>query len=195
MGEMNTKRLTLRPVVDTDLDAIAWMMTDPEVCRYIGDGTPRTRDRVAQSVSFARRMWADRGFGPFTIELAEADSAPRPPDLENARFVGVCLLLPIARSGTDPRDFAQRGPEIEIGYWLARDEWGLGYATEASGAVLGWARSAEGPALERVIAVTNPAHKASQRVLEKIGMSKVGMTDAYYDAETILYEIGSPGQG
>ncbi len=176
----------MRPVDTADLDAIASFMSDPEVCRYLGDGKPRTRDRVARSVAFARRMWAERGFGPFAIERKGLSGGA---GTENV-FVGVCLLLPIARSGTDPADFEARGPEIEFGYWLARGAWGHGYATEAARAVLAWAVAGDGARQERVIAVTNPANEASKRVLEKVGMRLVGQTDAYYDAVTTLYEIG-----
>ena len=111
---------------------------------------------------------------PFAIERAD-------------RFLGVCLLVPIACSGMDPSDFDARGPEIEIGYWIAREAWGQGYAPEAARAVLRWAMSDSGAALERVIAVTHPAHERSQRVLERIGMRRVGETDAYYDTTTSLY--------
>ena len=98
--------------------------------------------------------------------------------------------LPDRALGIDTTDLDARGPEIEIGYWLARDAWGRGYATEASRAVLAWAMSAEGPALERVVGVTLPENNASKRVLEKIGMRLVGDTDAYYDSVTTLFETG-----
>jgi RimJ/RimL family protein N-acetyltransferase len=170
-----TDRLALRPVDAGDLEPLAAMMRDPEVCRFIGDGRPRSRERVERTVRFAAHLWRERGFGLFAIE-------------REGRFLGVCLLVPIARSGTDPGAFEARGPEIEIGYWLARDAWGQGYATEAAGAVLRWAMSDAGAALDRVIAVTHPSHERSQRVLGRIGMERVGETDAYYDTTTVLFE-------
>jgi RimJ/RimL family protein N-acetyltransferase len=172
---LRTDRLRLRPLDAGDLEPLAAMMRDPEVCRFIGDGRPRSRERVERTIRFAEVLWQGRGFGPFAIEReGEGD------------FLGVCLLLPIAYSGADPADLAARGPDIEIGYWLARDAWGVGYATEAARAVLRWAMSGAG--LDRVIAVTHPSHERSQRVLERIGMRRIGETDAYYDATTTLYE-------
>ena len=110
MAILHTPRLTLRPVVLADLDAIAALRADPEVCRYLGDGTPRTRDRTELTVRFAEWLWDARGYGPFVIERAADES-----EADESRFVGVCLLIPIVRSGTDPADMKQRGPEQELG--------------------------------------------------------------------------------
>jgi RimJ/RimL family protein N-acetyltransferase len=183
--DLSTDRLRLRPMAATDLDAIAGLLADPEVVRFIGDGRPRSRARAGVTVSNAVRMWDERGFGPFVIE--RSDDRGR-----GGRFVGACLLFPIARSGIDPTDLGARGPEIEIGYWLAPEFWGAGYATEAARSVLAWAVSDQGPRLERVVGVTLPANEPSKRVLERIGMVLVGETDAYYDTVTTLYE--TPGR-
>jgi RimJ/RimL family protein N-acetyltransferase len=61
---------------------------------------------------------------------------------------------------------------VELGYWIARPYWGLGYATEAARAVLDIARHSL--RLNRLVAghfVDNPA---SGRVLEKIGFRPTG---------------------
>lgn len=158
------------------------MFADPAVCRYIGDGSPRPRDRVELSLRNGLRCWQEHHFGPFIIETrATENHAPT--------FVGDCVLFPIARSGTDGADFNARGPEIEIGYRLAQHAWGHGYATEAAQAVLHWARhDPTGPRLPQLLAVTFPANTASRRVLEKLGMHYLGETNAYYDTTTSLYE-------
>jgi len=177
-----TPRLALRPPREEDLPAIINIFSDPDVCRYLGDGSTRSPDQCERSLRNALNCWRDRGFGPFMIHAAE-------------RVIGDCLLVPIVRSGADPNEFDQRGPEIEIGYRLAREHWGKGYATEAARAVLTWALGADGagPALERIIAVTYPQNAASRRVLEKLGMRCLGETDAYYNVTTVLYE--TVGQG
>jgi len=63
------------------------------------------------------------------------------------------------------------GPDIELGYKLARAHWGHGFAAEAAQACLGWAL-AERP--ERVVAIADPANARSARVLDKIGMVREG---------------------
>jgi [ribosomal protein S5]-alanine N-acetyltransferase len=61
----------------------------------------------------------------------------------------------------------------ELGYWLGRDYWGNGFATEAAGAVVGWGFERLG--LARVSAARFSDNPASGRVLEKIGMTHEGM--------------------
>ncbi len=170
-----TDRLVLRkPVVD-DLNPFTAMFSDPEVTRYIGDGSPRSPERIELGYRNGLLCWDRLGFGLFTI-------------LHNDLVIGDCMVYPIARSGTDPADFAARGPEIEIAYRLAREAWGQGFATEAARAVLDWAMSESGPALSRLIAVTHPANTPSQRVLQKLGMRCLGETDDYYNTPTTLFE-------
>jgi len=68
--------------------------------------------------------------------------------------------------------------ETELGYWIARPFWGLGYATEAGACVVTLAR--DGLRLAKLVAghfVDNPA---SGRVLEKIGFKDLGRTVQRY---------------
>jgi len=60
----------------------------------------------------------------------------------------------------------------EIGYWIARDHWGRGYATEAAGAIRDWARRMFG--VRAVIAGHFTDNAASGRVLEKCGFLYTG---------------------
>ena len=63
------------------------------------------------------------------------------------------------------------GTDIELGYKIARAHWGQGFAAEAARACLKWGL-AERP--ERVVAIVDPANARSSRVLDKIGMVRVG---------------------
>ena len=163
MTTLTTPRLTLRPPTMDDLDAFAHIFADPEVCKYIGDGKPRPRDRVEQSLRNCILCWERLGFGPFAV-------------LHQGRIIGDTLLYPIARSGTDFSDFSARGPEIEIGYRLARSAWGQGFATEAAKAAMEWAFSSAGPNLPELIAVTYPDNTASRRAFTNAGYRPVDAT-------------------
>jgi RimJ/RimL family protein N-acetyltransferase len=196
-----TERLGLRPVAWADLDDLAAMFADPAVMRYITAGEPRPRERVRQSVAWGRRLWRERGFGPFVCRLRGSGA-----------FVGDAIIVPILHSrrstgsrteasrsagGAPSCPFDERGPDIELGYRLARAHWGAGYATEAASAALHWAltpRDADDPTigggLTRLVGVTDPDNAASQRVLEKIGMRRVGVRGWYYDRELVVYEVG-----
>jgi RimJ/RimL family protein N-acetyltransferase len=74
------------------------------------------------------------------------------------------------------------GPDIELGFHLARGYWGQGYATEAARACLAWARAERA---ERVVAIVDPANQRSTRVLRRIGMSPAG-TASYFGREWLL---------
>lgn len=176
---LHTDRLLLRKPVLADVTPFAAQFSDPEVTRYLGDGSTRSAERVEHGLRNGLRCWDRLGFGPFTV-------------LNGDRVIGDCMLYPIARSGTDPTDFDARGPEIEIGYRLARHAWGQGFATEAARAALDWAMSETGPDLHRLIAVTHPDNTASQRVLTKLGMQCLGETHDYYNTATTFFEITRP---
>ncbi|MEO1128868.1 MAG: GNAT family N-acetyltransferase [Planctomycetota bacterium] len=172
---LTTPRLQLRPVTPADLDAMCAVFTDPVAMRYIGDGSVRTREQIAASLA---RSFDFSGPRPVAIWAVQRQ--------DTGEVIGDALLVPIRRSGTAADDPEGRGPDIEVGYRLAQAHWGHGFATEAAGAVLAFAMDTL--KLPRVIAVAYEANVASLRVLEKIGMRRVGLTDAYYDAELVLCE-------
>ena len=65
---------------------------------------------------------------------------------------------------------AQEPRQAEVGFTLARDQQGQGYATEALTAFLGWAFETFG--LHRVIAVTDALNAPSVAVLERVGLRR-----------------------
>ncbi|MEL7473334.1 MAG: GNAT family N-acetyltransferase [Planctomycetota bacterium] len=179
MNPLRTERLLIRPIRADDLDDFIAIFSDPEVCRYLGDGRPRSRERVELSLRNSLLCWERHGFGLCAVEADDV-------------VLGDCMITPIARSGVDATDLDVRGPEIEIGYRLGRSAWGKGYATEAARALLAWAMEADdGPRLPRLVAVAYPENAASRRVLEKIGMRHCGETEAYYDMRLSLFATGA----
>ena len=148
---LRTERLWLRPWRDGDLDAFASMNADPAVMRYFP--APLSRDETAASMARYRAHLDEHGFGFLAVEL-RADS----------RFVGALGL-------SIPRFVAHFTPCVEIGWRLARDHWGRGYATEGAQAALrdGFARLR----LKEIVAFTTPANLRSRRVMEKLGMRRV----------------------
>ncbi len=176
---ITTERLVLRPISMADLDEEHAMLSDPEVMRYISGGVPRERERVEWAIEMSERRFAERGIGIFNVRT------------HDGAFVGDGLLVPIRRSGV-PEEFWREdeayGPEIEVGYRLARDAWGKGYATEIARALVRYATEDEaGPKLDSLIGVTNPENEPSKRVLEKAGLTLLGPTAAYYDTRTELF--------
>ena len=148
---IETARLILRRWdVDGDLDDYAALCADPEVIRYIGDGSTRTRVQCAEQLRAFEQTWDERGFGLFALELATS-----------AKLIGFAGLAV-------PGFLPEIMPAVEIGWRLARPYWRQGYATEAAHAVLAFAFYRVG--LEHVVSVHVVGNEASANIMRKIGM-------------------------
>ncbi len=151
-----TARLVLRRFTAEDgADLLNELDSDPEVMRYLTGGEPSlaaavVRDQVIPSVLATYERWGGR-FGLFAAY-----------ERQGGAFLG-WFQLRAEREG--PLD------AVELGYRLRRDAWGRGYATEGARALLDKAFSELG--LQRVWAETMAVNLASQRVLEKVGLSVV----------------------
>jgi RimJ/RimL family protein N-acetyltransferase len=74
-----------------------------------------------------------------------------------------------------PRFTAHFTPCVEIGWRLAYEHWGRGYATEAAQAAVAFAFG--GLHLEELVAFTVPANQRSRKVMERIGMTRSDADD------------------
>jgi len=145
-----TARLRLRPWRDDDLAPFAALNADPRVMEFF----PAALDR-AQSDALAARIRAhlgERGFGLWAVEVSGV--APF------AGFVGLSV----------PRFEAHFTPCVEIGWRLAREHWGRGYATE--GAVAALAFGFRDLGLTEIVSFTAPANQPSRRVMSRLGMTR-----------------------
>ncbi|MDI2125697.1 GNAT family N-acetyltransferase [Yinghuangia seranimata] len=152
--ELRTDRLLLRAWRDADLDAgLAEMNADPDVMRFIADGTTRSREQSAAFVADQRRRWSEAGFGLFAVERAA--------DGEFLGWAGLAV----------PEFLPEILPAVEIGWRLRREHWGHGYATEAARAVLPFAFRDVG--LDRLVSIRHIDNEASARVMAKLGFTPV----------------------
>jgi len=156
--QLETERLSLRPPDEADLDALVPIFGDPEVMRFIGAGTPWTRERTVEGLNRWQSFWAADGFGMFIV-TRRADG----------RILGDTGLLAWDPRAWRPGSLRAIGEqaEIEIGWRFGREHWGNGYATEAARAVRDWGRATHG--FERLISLIDPENSASIRVAEKLG--------------------------
>lgn len=175
MKILRTERLTLRPWVESDVDFAFDLYSRWEVKRYIGV-VPQVMQSREEAVALLERLRAFEHpiHGHWVVE-------------ETGSAVGTVLLKSIPASGPDLP--LEPSGDTEIGWHFHPDFWGHGYASEAASAALRYAFES---GLERVVAVTNPANAASQRVCERIGMRHEGRTEAYYNAVCELYAIDAP---
>jgi RimJ/RimL family protein N-acetyltransferase len=154
--ELETPRLRLRPFTDADRDAIHAVYADPEVMRWVGHGAHRTEAETARALRGYADALRARGYG--FVAVLERSSGT---------LIGDAGLHPLAG----------RGPDVELGYTLARDAWGHGYATELGSALVAHAFDTLG--VPRVMAQVEPENAASRHVLEKLGMTERGVRLAY----------------
>jgi RimJ/RimL family protein N-acetyltransferase len=84
--------------------------------------------------------------------------------------------------------YMESGPEVELGYYLARKAWGKGYATELSRPFTKLAFTQL--ELDRVVAVVRPGNDASKNVLAKAGFAFVAH-EHHYDEDVELWEARS----
>ncbi|HZD88425.1 MAG TPA: GNAT family N-acetyltransferase [Gaiellaceae bacterium] len=150
MAELRTERLLLRQWRDSDLEPFAALNADPETMRFFP--APLAREESDAIAERARRHLEEEGWGLWAVEVAGG-----PPF---AGFVG------LAR----PSFEAHFTPAVEVGWRLAREHWGNGYATEAGRAALAFAFVELG--LAEVVSFTSKLNAPSWRVMERLGMAR-----------------------
>ena len=160
---LETLRLELRSFAAGDFDDLYRLDSDPRVMKYIADGKPASREAVAQRLKrFIRypTLYPDLGVW-------------RASRRDNGAYIGWFAL-----------NYAGKTTDVEVGYRLLPEAWGRGFATEGAKALVDYGFDDLG--LHRIIGVTHPGNKASQRVLQKAGLEDVGW-GRYYDRRLRLF--------
>ena len=146
---MRGERVVLRGWRESDLEPFAALNADPVVMEHF----PSTMSRERSDAIVRERvlpMFAERGFGWWAVEVPGV-----------APFVGFVGLQ-------EPSFEARFTPCVEVGWRLAREHWGQGYATEAARAALSYGFGVVG--LEEIVSFTVPANRRSVAVMERLGM-------------------------
>ncbi|WP_340081599.1 GNAT family N-acetyltransferase [Terribacillus sp. FSL K6-0262] len=160
-----TERLLIRPYTSDDMTFLESLVGDPRVVRYIGNGRPRTKEGAR--LFFNWNLSHTKGDDRLGLQvLIEKDTGEK---------IGHAGLVPQEIDGV---------MELEVGYWIAPDHWGKGFATEAAAAFKDTAIHQLDKA--RVIALIFPDNMASRRVAEKIGMV-VWKTMTRYGKDVLVY--------
>jgi RimJ/RimL family protein N-acetyltransferase len=152
---IETERLTLRRWRDEDRAPFVALCADPEVMEPLG-GLLSAEQAIAEIAR--REAYFDCfGFGRWVVQRRE-----------DAAFIGVVGLAPVHSSLPLPAGF-------EMGWRLARDAWGQGYATEAARAAI--ADGFERCGLAEVFAFTSRPNLRSQAVMERAGLIRTPTLD------------------
>lgn len=148
---IETPRLILRSWKDEDMVEFARLNSDERVMEYF-----LKKLSYNETIDFYNHIQTEfeaYGFGLYAVE-----------EKQNNVFIGYVGLHNI----TFDVDFA---PAVEIGWRLLPESWNQGYATEAALACLDYA--AAELQLNEICAFTSLLNKASERVMQKIGMKRI----------------------
>jgi RimJ/RimL family protein N-acetyltransferase len=141
---IETERLLLRRPSEADVESPPAWLADPEVMDWLGGVT----QGPAELVELWIKQWERFPSGKFLLEQ-KSDGAV------------------VGRVGANYYDVEtwERSPDgvPELGWAVAREHWGAGYATEAALAVRGWLHA------PRVVSLIAPGNTRSQRVAERLG--------------------------
>lgn len=154
---IETERLKLRRWRDDDIAPNTKMLSDPDTARFItADGKPITNEFVGwRNAAIMAGHWALHGFGMFVVE-----------EKSSGKFAGrVGPWLP-------------RGwPGFEVGWGIAREFRGKGYALEAARAAIDWSFATF--EIERIIHCIDRENVASQAVARRLGAEKTREVDLF----------------
>lgn len=149
-----TQRLELRPPVADDLPWILECMNTPAVMRFLG-GDVRSADEVLTGLNADIAAFANGGHRRWTVWLRDSDWR-----------IGRCGLFHVRSEAAPALLRGQR----EIGWTLAQEFWGRGYATEAARAVLAFAfRTLD---VSAVYSQTSDSNAASTRMMDRLGFAR-----------------------
>ena len=164
--QLETERLLLRQWKLEDFDTYEKMCADEVIMRYIG-GKTFNRIEAWRHMAYHVGHWELLGYGHFAVE-----------EKESGRFAGRIGFL-------NPAGW----PGFEIGWTLAREFWGKGYAIEGAQRALDFAFKE----LDRshVISLIHPENAASIRVAERLGEKVEGQTEVL-GIPVLIYGIDRP---
>ena len=145
---LHTERLILRPPIWEDFEPWADFMADPEAARFLGGAQERAA--VWRGLMCMAGAWQLRGFAMFSVI-----------ERSTGRWIG--------RFGPwQPEGW----PGTEVGWGLAREAWGKGYAFEGACASIDWAF--ENLGWSEVIHTIDPENHNSIRLAERLGSTDRG---------------------
>ncbi|AMU94072.1 hypothetical protein AOA14_05570 [Sphingopyxis terrae subsp. terrae NBRC 15098] len=144
---IETERLVLRSWRESDLAPFQQICSDPDVMATLGP--PLDMAATATRIEWMQRHESEHGHCFWALERRE-----------DARLIGWCGVI---RGDIDPvRDM------LEIGWRLARDCWGAGYASEAARAATAWSFANRDD--DEIRAITWEGNGRSRAVMERLGM-------------------------
>lgn len=164
---LRTPRLVLRTYREDDLPPYAALNAHPKVAEMLGG--PLTRAESDDIAEWAQERWEKERLGLLAVER-----------ISDGRFLGMCGL----------HHLRDRPHDTEVGWRLAYEHWGHGYATEAATGWLDYGFDVLG--LPRIISVTDEPNVRSLAVMKRLGLTFLEndqITDNGETFDAVVYAI------
>ena len=182
MKILETERLILREIDESDDAFMLDLLNQPSFIKYIGDRNVRDLEQSREFIeSRYRKSYRENGFGLWAVELKTEQSAissrqsgeiQNPKSKIQNQVIGIC--------GFVKRDSL---PDADIGFAFLPQYEKKGYAFESAAAALKYGREKLG--LNRVLAITTQNNESSGRLLEKLGFKYDGLITQPHDVEKL----------
>lgn len=147
---LNTDHLCLRQFSLEDTSSLLTILNEPGILDYFPPTSPPDEARVERLINRQLTHWTEHGYGWWAVTLPDTGS-----------LAGWCGL-----------QYLPETAETEVGYLLSHAEWGKGYASESALASVNAGFTDLN--LDKIIGLTHLENIASQRVLEKAGLTYLG---------------------
>lgn len=150
MQAITTDRLLLRPFKEEDAHGLFELDSNAEVHRFLGNRPVKDIEEVMKVIRYIQQQYHDFGIGRWVVE-----------DKSSGKFMGWAGLKWITEAINGQVHY------YDLGYRFIPAYWGKGYATEAAGAWLDYAKVKLKAG--KIYAMTDSQNLASQNVLGKLG--------------------------
>lgn len=151
--KLETERLILRELEETDFERMFLMDSDPEVMKYIGVPPLTDSNESKEMIKMIQKQYEENGVGRLAVV-----------EKESGLVVGWSGLKLLTKAVNGYQNV------LELGYRFVPESWGKGYATESGKASLDY--GFHGLNAEVIYAYAHSEHEASNHILRKLGFQK-----------------------
>lgn len=152
--KIETERLILRELEDTDFERMFLMDSDPEVMKYLG--TPVTNlDESKEIIKMIRKQYEENGVGRWAVI-----------EKESGLLIGWCGLKLLKEPINGHVE------TLDLGYRFIPEFWGKGYAWEAAKATLDYGFNEL--KANTIYAFADAGNSGSHYILTKMGFENTG---------------------
>ena len=166
---IETERLIMRDLLEQDSDGIFELDSDKEVHTYLGNNPIKSIDDAKQIIDNIKLQYKNNGIGRWAVV-----------EKQSGNFIGWSGFKLITDTINDKTQY------YDLGYRFIKKYWGKGYATETALASLEF--GFEKLKQENIYAMADTQNSASNKILKKIGMSRINEFN-YEDIPHNFYKI------